>query len=1389
MSEVASMWAPPQEFVKPWKEAVVLSVSATMPAVEEVLPVQPLMQGWMAVRGQGAGLQWDRHWFTLRSDRLECCTRESESVDLQTTSRAVGFGAAAAALAESRGSPGDAAAQASNRPWGFVLDTGSGRSDRRFVYLDPGSSEALEAWVGAIGRAAGRLAGGDAWADVEACKIATDARSKAETFVRSGGVFLPSPRRCRGDGGSPLRCSSGTQLITRSPSSTMSSYSPNGALISPAVTMDVASPMLTSASCTGGAASPYYDAAVPSKPISVSNDLASQGNVLSGVSERSELQVLRDELAESRAIEKAQRQFVQAATESLLLESRAAGDFSAREAYLRSELDESEERRLNDVQCLREQLRHMEAQLSAQKQELKLTSRGNQLTEVPLRQDANAEALLEELESRQALLESNLRFHAQAAEGSELRMLAEEKLAEEAGKRADHLQRQYEFARSEHDAVLSSCSEALAEHLRHSPEGTHSKLEAAWRSRTLGSSTSTPRDVALLREALLLKHQEKSTADVPSHAMPGLSQAHSSTGPKEHHLEFTLTRLDLTQLSSMHKQSIRNAVKTAIEESVKVGADDVKVFLTRGSVRVHVSFQMQKADGVALPDSLPKLVAHGVCDHVRTLRGLENAVENGDMDAIRVSIPRQQILPLPPPLVGAWQVVFALTIRGLRREFHLRELASFRAHFASACGVDAIGGRVEIAAFAVGRDHVGSTRGALRGLSDERMAREVARVLEERWSVAAANSGLDASIMSVKAQPEATFADGSVLSQQDVNDLWRAFIASDRDNEGVVAESQFVDLVGNACEKLNMAAPEVDQIAAAFKEVSMTPSSLRVEVQKALRLDEVGSAGQAQMCCCRIINDKSTSFDVTETVRGFGFNPDWHQTLDLGPWELQSGLEFSLHDEGATQPLAVASLPPDQFYPNGYYGDLSLGGSLSKLTVVVHSLGVHVDFAGVASIFRRWKSGGSFEFTSPASTQAQSKASVATPTYDVSGSANLGLKVESQTVNSGVQGDDQKSALMTPEKSSKVGDSTADSSGQAAQEGVKEQRLNEMFHVGQSITFLEQSLLRRTAELTSDLLRAVSPVEPAVIIALSTPDEDPDGRRLKVQMGVTGQAGWISCCTRDGKWLIAGVPSKEASVSPSVDKTSSQAPVKVEITPPMSPPSSPPLSASSPNTSTPGKSRMKSMFGGLFRRKSRLENQPASPVMQGASPPASPSNALSIDFNALSPTESGGQSPSKTDVPAGWESKGHKYLGRKVVLQGTNANPGIRVGKVALYHPDVPVSFRILPEDDPAATLDLRPDEVEDLLAGANAVRWAPAAGDIIEGWKQDGSPLLGARVRRQFDGRPTDGTVVALLALGSGELDFRVLHDDGDEEDLSKQEVEQARELHQNEVGTPVSY
>eukprot|EP00929_Paragymnodinium_shiwhaense_P070408 TRINITY_DN35660_c0_g1_i1.p1 TRINITY_DN35660_c0_g1~~TRINITY_DN35660_c0_g1_i1.p1 ORF type:complete len:2554 (-),score=753.58 TRINITY_DN35660_c0_g1_i1:158-7819(-) len=185
--------------------AVPITVASALVCRRQQAEGEPVMQGWLAMRGATGDLRWERHWCTLKNRRLEYYEAGEKAFQLLPTSRAVGFGAAAAARAENRGAPGDAADLAAARPWGFVLDVvGEAEGRRRYVYLDPGSAEALEAWVSAIGREAAKFSNSDSWAEAEACKSAIDARGKAEAFVRCGGTFTPAQSTAAGNS-SPAR--------------------------------------------------------------------------------------------------------------------------------------------------------------------------------------------------------------------------------------------------------------------------------------------------------------------------------------------------------------------------------------------------------------------------------------------------------------------------------------------------------------------------------------------------------------------------------------------------------------------------------------------------------------------------------------------------------------------------------------------------------------------------------------------------------------------------------------------------------------------------------------------------------------------------------------------------------------------------------------------------------------------------------------------------------------------------------------------------------------------------------------------------------------------------------------------------------------------------------
>jgi len=64
----------------------------------------------------------------------------------------------------------------------------------------------------------------------------------------------------------------------------------------------------------------------------------------------------------------------------------------------------------------------------------------------------------------------------------------------------------------------------------------------------------------------------------------------------------------------------------------------------------------------------------------------------------------------------------------------------------------------------------------------------------------------------------------------------------------------------------------------------------------------------------------------------------------------------------------------------------------------------------------------------------------------------------------------------------------------------------------------------------------------------------------------------------------------------------------------------------------------------------------------------------------------------------------------------------------------------------------------------------------------KDGHPFIDKKVRRDFDGEVTEGTVVAWMKAGHGPDEpalGRVKHADGDEEDLEEEEVNEAIALH----------
>ena len=110
-------------------------------------------------------------------------------------------------------------------------------------------------------------------------------------------------------------------------------------------------------------------------------------------------------------------------------------------------------------------------------------------------------------------------------------------------------------------------------------------------------------------------------------------------------------------------------------------------------------------------------------------------------------------------------------------------------------------------------------------------------------------------------------------------------------------------------------------------------------------------------------------------------------------------------------------------------------------------------------------------------------------------------------------------------------------------------------------------------------------------------------------------------------------------------------------------------------------------------------------------------------------------------------------------------------------HPTGPVVDAVLPPTSPPSTQSPPPPPPP----------LPPPPAAAPEEWLRDGSALLGRRVARRFGKLVALGSVVAWLPANAEEGDaalYRVVHDDGDVEDLEEEEVEEGSSLCEEQEG-----
>jgi hypothetical protein len=141
----------------------------------------------------------------------------------------------------------------------------------------------------------------------------------------------------------------------------------------------------------------------------------------------------------------------------------------------------------------------------------------------------------------------------------------------------------------------------------------------------------------------------------------------------------------------------------------------------------------------------------------------------------------------------------------------------------------------------------------------------------------------------------------------------------------------------------------------------------------------------------------------------------------------------------------------------------------------------------------------------------------------------------------------------------------------------------------------------------------------------------------------------------------------------------------------------------------------------------------------------------------------------------------HPNVGRKIYLPADNGPIRAVVTHSSSTPPWV---YQVLQDGDPIPK-ELKQADIDPLFLAADVVGpWKPNDDDVQDGWKTTGHLFIGRRVLRVFHGQSVFGTVVALNDSAGFGLDFRVVHDDGDEEDLTLDEVQDAcRKLQQAHI------
>jgi hypothetical protein len=218
-------------------------------------------------------------------------------------------------------------------------------------------------------------------------------------------------------------------------------------------------------------------------------------------------------------------------------------------------------------------------------------------------------------------------------------------------------------------------------------------------------------------------------------------------------------------------------------------------------------------------------------------------------------------------------------------------------------------------------------------------------------------------------------------------------------------------------------------------------------------------------------------------------------------------------------------------------------------------------------------------------------------------------------------------------------------------------------------------------------------------------------------------------------------------------------------------------------------------FGGSKSVKHPRESgSPRSPLNPAATSPRSPASPPATEASANRLTATFGLGEEEAETPnsfaaayadqVSWTT-GHRYVGAQFFLP---ADTGPHLHSVTAYRSGIPPRFRILREGGTSAdATEVKQSELEELLQAAKVLIWKPEREDQGNGWKPTGHTYIGRRIMRVFQGKDICGTIVGFNEasdFGADDgPDFRVLHDDEDEEDLTQAEVEIGFALHRGGV------